>query len=110
MSVSFNAALNAYNQASKMPTSLTEKVNNENGTSGDTSGISAVGGAFVNKIGEVKDTLQTAEAVTSKSLVKQADLTDVVTSISKAEVALRTIVEVRDRLITAHQEILRMPI
>lgn len=109
---SFNAALNAYNKAAKMPvTPFANKVEGESeSSSGGTGGISAVGGAFLNKVGEAKQTLQAAENITSKSLVKQADLTDVVTAITKAEVTLRTVIEVRDKLISAHQEILRMPI
>jgi len=109
---SFNAALNAYNKAAKMPVNpFANKIEGENdSSSGSTGGIGAIGGAFINKIGDAKETLQAAENVTSKSLVKQADLTDVVSAITKAEVTLRTVIEVRDKLISAHQEILRMPI
>ncbi len=109
MSVSFNAALNAYNKAAQMPTT---KIANEgsNESTGSSSAIAAFGGALSGKLSETANTLKTAEAITAKSLVKQADLTDVVTAVTKAEVTLRTAVEVRDRLITAMQEILRMPI
>lgn len=39
-----------------------------------------------------------------------ADLTDVVTAVGKAELTLQTVVAVRDKVIQAYQEILRMPI
>ena len=108
MSVSFNAALNAYNKAAQMPTTKMTTQNDE--SAGSSSAIATFGGALSGKISESANTLKTAEAITTKSLVKQADLTDVVTAVTKAEVTLRTAVEVRDRLITAMQEILRMPI
>jgi flagellar hook-basal body complex protein FliE len=37
-------------------------------------------------------------------------VTDVVTAVTNAEVALDTVVAVRDRVISAYQEIMRMPI
>lgn len=39
-----------------------------------------------------------------------AELTDVVLALNNAEVTLQTVVAVRDRIISAYQEILRMPI
>ncbi|MDA0781712.1 MAG: flagellar hook-basal body complex protein FliE [Rickettsiales bacterium] len=109
MSVSFNAALNAYNKAAQMPTTaITNQSGSESATGSNA--IAAFGNSLAGKVGEATNTLRSAEAVTAKSLVKQADLTDVVTAVTKAEVTLRTAVEVRDRLITAMQEILRMPI
>lgn len=105
MSTSFNVVLNAYNKAAQMPieTSASNAV-------GDVSPLATISGTFANKVSEATNALKTAEAVTAKSLMKQADLTDVVTAITKAEVTLRTVVELRDKLVAAHQEILRMPI
>lgn len=40
----------------------------------------------------------------------QADIVDVVTAIAAAETQLQTVVAVRDQVISAYQEILRMPI
>lgn len=40
----------------------------------------------------------------------KAHVVDVVTAIAETEVALETMVSVRDRVISAYQEILRMPI
>ena len=40
----------------------------------------------------------------------KAELADVVTAIANAETTLETIVALRDRVITAYQEIMRMPI
>ncbi|ADZ69976.1 flagellar hook-basal body complex protein FliE [Polymorphum gilvum] len=40
----------------------------------------------------------------------KADVVDVVTAIAETEVALETMVSVRDRVISAYEEIMRMPI
>ncbi|WP_181702289.1 flagellar hook-basal body complex protein FliE [Chthonobacter albigriseus] len=40
----------------------------------------------------------------------KADVIDVVTAVSETELALETMVSVRDRVINAYQEIMRMPI
>ena len=40
----------------------------------------------------------------------KADLTDVVTAVSEAETALNTVVAIRDRVISAYQDIIKMPI
>lgn len=53
---------------------------------------------------------KTAEATSVKAVNGKADVTDVVTAVTNAEVALDTVVAVRDRVINAYQEIMRMPI
>jgi flagellar hook-basal body complex protein FliE len=40
----------------------------------------------------------------------KGDLVDVVTAITESEAALETLVAVRDRMIAAYEEIMRMPI
>lgn len=45
-----------------------------------------------------------------KQISGEADLKDVVTAIANAEHTLETIVAVRNKVLNAHQEILRMPI
>jgi flagellar hook-basal body complex protein FliE len=56
------------------------------------------------------DAQKTAEATSVKAVNGKADVTDVVTAVTNAEVALDTVVAVRDRVISAYQEIMRMPI
>ena len=45
-----------------------------------------------------------------KAVAGEAELSEVVTAVANAETALQTVVTVRDRIITAYQEIMRMPI
>ncbi len=51
-----------------------------------------------------------AESVSIQAAAKQANITDVVTAVSNAEMALESVVAVRDRVVQAYQDILRMPI
>ena len=51
-----------------------------------------------------------SEALATKALAGKADITSVVTAVANAEIALNTIVAVRDRAISAYQDIIRMPI
>lgn len=54
--------------------------------------------------------LKVAEKATIQGVTGKADLTDVVTAVSSAETTLQTMVAVRDRVIGAYLEILKMPI
>jgi flagellar hook-basal body complex protein FliE len=51
-----------------------------------------------------------SERLTAAAVAGEADLTDVVTAVSNAEMTLQTVVTVRDRVLAAYQEILRMPV
>lgn len=55
-------------------------------------------------------TVQKGEAVSLQAVTGKADLGEVVTAVSNAEVTLQTVAALRDRVISAYQEILRMPI
>ena len=51
-----------------------------------------------------------AEVQMAQNVNGQGNLIDVVTSISAAEASLETVLAVRDQVISAYQEIMRMPI
>lgn len=55
-------------------------------------------------------TVKAGESAGAAAIAGKADLNDVVQAITKSELTLQTIVAIRDRLIGAYQEILRMPI
>lgn len=55
-------------------------------------------------------TLRRGEDMSALAAVGKADLTDVVQAVTNAEVALQTLTAVRDKVVTAYQEILRMPV
>lgn len=56
------------------------------------------------------DTMRGGEAASAKAVSGEANLQDVVGAITQAELTLETVVAVRDRLVSAYQEIMRMPI
>ena len=108
----FISGINAYNTIAKMRvpqpggTSLSDDAASSTGASG--------GAGFSDLIRKVVQgsvsALRKNEAVSAAALVNQAPLHEVVTSVNEAEVALQTVIAVRDRVISAYQEILRMPI
>ena len=68
------------------------------------------GSMVQNAVGSVEATVQNAEAMTARAATGEAELVDVVTAVAAAEVQLETVVAVRDQVIRAYQEIMRMPI
>lgn len=61
-------------------------------------------------VGSVSDAGRNADMQTAKALQGKGDLIDVVTAVAESEVAMETLISVRDRMITAYEEIMRMPI
>ena len=74
----------------------------------------ATGTSFADMVGEglqsAMDAGKTAEEMSLKGIAGEADMTDVVTAVTNAEVMLQTVVSVRDRVLQAYQEVMRMPI
>jgi len=75
----------------------------------------AAGGA--NFAGLLKDALNAVNDIGQKSdkqaqamMTGKANIVDVVTAVSETEVAVEAMVSVRDKVISAYEEIMRMPI
>lgn len=103
-----SAAISAYLQASKMGTGAGEAA------SSATSAISVGGTSFGDMLSGVLDNAaqsgRAAELKASGAIQGKGDLVDVVTAVQAAEVSLETVVAIRDKVIAAYQEIMRMPI
>lgn len=56
------------------------------------------------------DAAAKSETTSMQAITGQADLIDVVTAVANAELAVETVVAIRDRVIQAYNEIIRMPI
>lgn len=54
--------------------------------------------------------LNEGETMTLAAAAGKADINEVITAVSKAELTLQTVVTLRDRVVQAYQDILRMPI
>ncbi|MBN8551581.1 MAG: flagellar hook-basal body complex protein FliE [Caulobacterales bacterium] len=61
-------------------------------------------------MGQATDATRSAESQIAAHSAGQTDLVNVVTAIASAEASLETVVAVRDQVISAYQEIMRMPI
>lgn len=98
-----NNALAAYNNAAQQLTGQpVEETQSRTGPS-----FSEVLQDFGNQALAVghEDEKQTLSAVTGK-----ANMTDVVMAVSNAELTVQTVTAVRDRVVAAYQEVMRMPI
>jgi flagellar hook-basal body complex protein FliE len=51
-----------------------------------------------------------AETQSLQAIAGQGDVTQVVTAVARAELALQTTTAIRDRVVQAYQDIMRMPI
>ena len=63
-----------------------------------------------NTLGEAVSASRNAETQMQAQVQGQGNLVDVVTAISSAESSLETVIAVRDQVISAYQEIMRMTI
>lgn len=59
---------------------------------------------------DVSNQLAGAERVSLAAASGRADVVDVATAVAAAETSLETVIAVRDQVIQAYQEIMRMPI
>ncbi len=68
------------------------------------------GHALTNALQSLVETGQQADQQSAAAISGHGDLTQVVTAVSKAELALQTTVAIRDRVVQAYQDIMNMPI
>lgn len=78
----------------------------------ESSGVSGPDfGAMLNSaVGSVSNAGNAAEMAVTNAAMGRGDLVDVVTAVAAAEATLETVIAVRDEVIKAYQEIMRMPI
>jgi flagellar hook-basal body complex protein FliE len=68
------------------------------------------GGALARALNGAVQAGHAADAEATKALTGGANITDVVAAVSQAELALQTTAALRDRVVQAYQDIMRMPI
>lgn len=56
------------------------------------------------------DTMKAGEKASAQAVTGEATLTDVVEAVTDAEMTLQTVIAIRDRMLNAYQEIMRMPV
>lgn len=68
------------------------------------------GGVLSRALHGVADAGKAAETQSMQAIAGHGDVTQVVTAVAKAELALQTTTTIRDRVVQAYQDIMRMPI
>lgn len=71
---------------------------------------SGFGGALARAMEGVVKTSNAAEGQAMQAIAGTGNITDMVSSVAQAELALQTTMAVRDRVVQAYQEIMRMPL
>ena len=80
------------------------------GAAGGAAGAEGFGAALDRAVVGVVQDGQHADAASMQAVAGGGNITDVVTAVSKAELALQTTVAIRDRVVQAYQSIMNMPI
>ena len=71
---------------------------------------SGFGDMLTRALGSVGDAGHQADAQSMQAIAGGGNLTEVVTAVSRAELALQSAVTIRDRVVQAYQDVMRMPI
>jgi flagellar hook-basal body complex protein FliE len=108
MSIGALDALSAYGRVAGRTSPISSPAPAPSG--GGAGAGSSFGGMVSSMIGETSSALKGAEAASAKQIAGKGDLVDVVTAIGAAEMALDTVVAVRDKVVGAYSEIMRMQI
>ena len=119
MKSSFNPAINAYNQAVKTQKNFVKSLEQASkmGVNSVSMKLPAksvddvkISDLVLNQMQSTKDSIKQAELNAVKSVIGTIPTEQLATSITEAELALKKITAVRDRLVTAYQDIIKMPI
>jgi flagellar hook-basal body complex protein FliE len=104
MNVTASSVANAYANAARTIADAGKR------QPGKAEGAEDFGAMVKEAIDQTATTLKNSEQTTLAQAAGKADIVDVVTAVAETEVTLKTLVAVRDRVISAYQEIMRMPI
>jgi len=97
------------NTAYQMAAKLQQQSREIEGSGAQATGVD-FGQMVQEAVGTVVDKGREADDKAVGLIEGKTDVVDVVTAIAETEVALETMVAVRDRVISAYEEIMRMPI
>jgi len=104
-----SAATSAYQATAQLIDSIAQ-----GGNQAKSGSVAAAGESFQELLGQAVNTVSEAgrnvEAQTLSAIQGKGDMIDVVTAVAETEVALQSMVSLRDRVISSYEEIMRMPI
>lgn len=107
--IRFSAAANAYQNALKVADRILQQTTIPTSAPTQPTGMASFGDLVGGALKSAAASGYNSEAVSTRALAGKADVTDVVTAVANAEMALNTVVAVRDRVISAYQDIIKMP-
>ena len=101
-----------------MPTPITEALSAyrqvAQGTAAGMDARADAGPSFADLLGragsDAVEVGRSAERLTQAAIAGKTDLSSVIAAVANAELTLQTVVAVRDRMVQAYQEVMRMPI
>ncbi|NMA98018.1 MAG: flagellar hook-basal body complex protein FliE [Phyllobacteriaceae bacterium] len=103
----FNAATSAYANASRLISQATKPAT-------DLTASAGTGGNFAELLAQnvqgVIDQGKVSDQMAMDMVSGKANVVDMVTALSETEMAIESMVTIRDRVISAYEEIMRMPI
>jgi flagellar hook-basal body complex protein FliE len=105
MAVNFVSPAAAYQAAAKLGSAPGIGTEGAAGT-----GNKAFGDLLSDAMKDVTSTMRAGEAAATQGAAGQGDIVQVVNAVTAAELTLQTVVAVRDRVIAAYQDIMKMPI
>lgn len=108
--VQISSAMSAYQNALKVADRILQETSVTQSAPERPVGQSSFGDLVGHALKSAAASGYKSEAISAKALAGKADIADVVTAVSNAEMALNTVVVVRDRVISAYQDIIKMPI
>lgn len=80
------------------------------GVAGQAAGQPSFGDTMQQVLSSVEQTGYTADVQAARAISGEGNLTDVVTALSHAELTLQTVTTIRDRVVQAFQDLMKMPI
>jgi flagellar hook-basal body complex protein FliE len=80
------------------------------GVAGESGNGSSFGAMLKDALNSVTESGRKSDAQTQSMIAGKSDMVDVVTAVSETEVAVETMVAVRNKVIEAYQSIMSMPI
>nr|WP_321984382.1 flagellar hook-basal body complex protein FliE [uncultured Lichenicoccus sp.] len=106
-SVSASSAVNAYARV-QGGVSSTGVDGTDDGNS--TSDLSGFGATLEQAMHQVVESGHEADLKSAQGIAGEASVTDVVTAVSRAQLALQSTVAIRDRVVQAYQDVMKMQI
>ena len=103
------AAASAYANIARLTTDPSRALANAPGVAG-TSGEGSFASLLKDAIGSVVEAGHKSDAQTQAMANGKSNMVDVVTAVAETQVAVDAVVAVRDRVISAYEEIMKMPI